>query len=55
MNEYAYLSDTMYVGVVDGYEHTSKYQALWGLVSDAYKVDKDPFYLNGGKLVFSTT
>jgi hypothetical protein len=69
MNEYACLSDlmyvgvfvgykhtdTMYVGVFAGYKHTNKYQAPWGLISDAYKVDKDPFYLNGGKLCFSTT
>ena len=54
MNEYAYLSDTIYVGVFDGYKHTNKYQAPRGLISDAYKVDKDPFYLNGGKLCFST-
>jgi hypothetical protein len=46
---YVYLSDTMYVGESDGYGLAYKYQALWGLISDAYKVDKDPFYLNGGK------
>ncbi len=55
MNKYACLSDTIYVGVFDGYKHTDKYQALRGLISDAYKVDKDPFYLNGGKSGFSTT
>ena len=45
MNKYACLSDTIYVGVFDGYKHTNKYQAPRGLISDAYKVDKDPFYV----------
>ncbi len=52
---YVYLSDTMYVGESGGYGLIYKYQALWGIISDAYKVDKDPFYLNGGKCYFSTT
>ena len=44
-----YLSGTMYVGESDGYGLAYKYQALRGLISDAHKVDKDPFDLNGGK------
>jgi hypothetical protein len=44
-----YLSGTKYVSESDGYGLADKYQAPRGLISDAHEVDKDPFYLNGGK------
>ena len=44
-----YLSGTKYVGKSGGYGLAYLYQAQRGLISDVHKVDKDPFYLNGGK------